>query len=125
MKMIPQAMDKDPTIPEVITIELKKGKSYRQKNATTNATGRRASLPTLPSGFETDGTELKPSSTRRRSTMPQVTQEMKDSLPPLHELASLLMPPSSASKRIPETKKFETTSDNVDSLIRHGQDSLK
>ena len=46
--MIPQAMDKDSSIPEVITFELKKGTSFRQKITTKNGTARRASLPTLP-----------------------------------------------------------------------------
>ena len=114
MKMTDQTKERDATIPEHITIEVKKGTSRRRRTGKKNAakstqdgSERRASLPL---GFDT--TDKEPDSTRRRSTMPQVTQEMRDSLPPLHELAALLMPPANTSMPIRTTSMHDSEHDS-------------
>lgn len=85
-------MEKDATIPAYISFEMKKGKSSRRKSAPKELSpGRRASLPAAFGTTEEE--KMHTSQSRRRSTMPQVTADEKDSLPPLNQLALMLMPP--------------------------------
>ena len=84
-------MEKDATIPAFISFEMKKGKSSGRKSVKKELSpARRASLP---AAFGTIEEKKYASQPQRRSTMPQVTAEEKESLPPLNQLALMLMPP--------------------------------
>ena len=92
-----------PPIPREISFTRNKRKTHKIKGTKSDSSHRRFSFPT-----EQSKSDESAEATRRRSTMPQVTQEMKDSLLPLHELAALLMLPSSSTLSAQQSHSVQT-----------------